>query len=853
MGGTTELSSKFLSIIKTEIKSFRSEDQSVLQEQLKIYNSALEYFEKNGYNKKSYEEKFDVAVSKINIYINLIGVYFNCKLNNGEIYFDKNLRKDVVLNLDEEYLNRVKLPGNKLRWSQQLRCRLDMGLTEEPIVYLPAMYLAKQDSIKKIKDLLKDIKFIDKIDDNQEVKAKDITIEKLNKLSKLNELFQKEELPSYDNLIYEYFSSLYEIPYYRESEQPKADTSNYTRKFFTDIEHLNELVPLFYTPNETNEGTANPPKDSDTAKKLKAEKDQQAKERHRKIINQLCKHVDLAKFFYIYRSYYIWKANQYNKDGSINPNAKICNINNLDKSNLESQPILHMIIYGRSYKVEDRRSTSNTEKDTATAENTLQKEDISLGTLAGLSNAHGEYFDELYTLYYINSTIDYKDAIFMNIFWRSMTLSEYQLMTSSYCTRLHRELYDATDVLIRNSYDSDSRNIPMPPLPLKILQETCKMIANEYLSRKFFLSQLPNLSPGIVPMTFLYNSHLEKKLELLNRLREVVEDAISGAWQPRQEDIDELAMAIVNNTYGFLTYFKKIIKNTRDIFPSNEKLLKEIDEKGNKLTEDDYKILYQFIYGSTEPTDRQKIEAAKNIHSLLPFLVDYTYFFPPTVDNPECKIQMWVYYACIGLYMLSTILTQENIKNHSLELVRKTFDSTEAKYQRIDKFTLTDLVKSKSKNSTKPFYQLLYPYEGNSSYYEKYHFLFDFDLLNILDCNQRAISPLRLNSSKDSKLTQLQNGIALLNSMAVYTLLTSCSLLYDFFPILPDSLRNNILDSLTEINKFTHEDRLFLNNYLKKQYFPDDTESRVGEYYRTNDNADKFHVARVVKYTCHLR
>lgn len=204
-------------IIKTEIKSFRSEDQSVLQEQLKIYNSALEYFEKNGYNKKSYEEKFDVAVSKINIYINLIGVYFNCKLNNGEIYFDKNLRKDVVLNLDEEYLNRVKLPGNKLRWSQQLRCRLDMGLTEEPIVYLPAMYLAKQDSIKKIKDLLKDIKFIDKIDDNQEVTAKHITIEKLNKLSKLNELFQKEELPSYDNLIYEYFSSLYEIPYYRES------------------------------------------------------------------------------------------------------------------------------------------------------------------------------------------------------------------------------------------------------------------------------------------------------------------------------------------------------------------------------------------------------------------------------------------------------------------------------------------------------------------------------------------------------------------------------------------------------------------------------------------------------------
>jgi len=293
-------------IIKTEIKSFRLEDQSVLQEQLKIYNSTVEYLEKNGYDKNSYEEKFEVALSKITIYINLIGVYFICKLNNGEIYFDKNLQKNIVLNLDEEYLNRVKLPGNKLRWSQQLRCWLNLGLSQKPIVYLPAMYLAKQDSIKKIKDRLKDIKFIDKIDDNDEVEvtAEDITIKKLEKLSKLNELFQKEELPSYDNLIYEYFSSLYEIPYYRESEQPKADTSNYTRKFFTDIEHLNELVPLFYTPNETNEGTANPPKDSDTAKKLKAEKDQQAKERHRKIINQLCKHVDLAKFFYIYRFYY---------------------------------------------------------------------------------------------------------------------------------------------------------------------------------------------------------------------------------------------------------------------------------------------------------------------------------------------------------------------------------------------------------------------------------------------------------------------------------------------------------------------------------------------------------------------
>ena len=112
---------------------------------------------------------------------------------------------------------------------------------------------------------------------------------------------------------------------------------------------------------------------------------------------------------------------------------------------------------------------------------------------------------------------------------------------------------------------------------------------------------------------------------------------------------------------------------------------------------------------------------------------------------------------------------------------------------------------------------------------------------------------MRLNSSKDSKLTQLQNGIALLNSMAVYTLLISCSLLYDFYPILPYSIKNNKLDSLTETDEFTHEDRLYLINCLKKQYLPDDTESKVGEYYRTNDNTVKFHVARVVKYTCHLR
>lgn len=720
-------------------------------------------------------------------------------------FTERKLKEKLVV--DKEYMASVALKTPKilegedklaLKWSQQLRCILNDGVVNEEFIYLPAMYLFKMGLLDN------SVVFVDTFIGEEEpalISLQDVTIKKLAEFDDMD--FQKgcrEENLDRDmtKFLFHYFGELYNtqfVGYKMESPNPYEGTESpyqitgFMRAFFDDILALNRFIPLYYKQED-----AAPDKGESSDNEKSTEDRAEGLEFHKEILGNMGRRPDLAKFFYIYRSYKLWK---YEQAGRVHQSKSaisgwkyttraepyyISEINNdfsdlflyADRTDDREYQRTERINQFR-YKTFDNIIFDN-EMDEG--KGTKSKDVLSLGTLTGILSGNGSYGDELYTLLFVNGDVSLKNALFLSFIWRSRCWAEYNYV--------YKVLPQAS--LLKKEI-------------IYLAEQIVRRIA---LYSNFRMGELA-ISTFSLCIAHLFWHHANKKANLTKIIRTAVNSQLIGITIPCSSTTMDLVDFISLNPEGYLVLFREFLKKSRTVFPWHEKLLeylkKHTSSGNNTLTFDEKKTFVNFI--KAEDVDNKSVETElqnilKNTASLSPFIC----YFPATAEFSNDNLTQWIFYACIGLYLLTTVAPHLGKPlNLSLgEARREVHDSR--------KLSIQNLVKNSKLGASVPYYHLLFSSDNNrSSIYDVFEVNIFADVANIQDHNSPILKLLSNSSSPRAE------GLALLRSMAIF------ELILDFEPIynLDAPAMEGTIPSIF--------DKGVLERYVEEQQMEEDTAS----------------------------
>lgn len=717
-------------------------------------------------------------------------------------FTERKLKEKLVI--DKEYMASVSLKTPNilegkdkqvLKWSQQLRCILNDGEIKEEFIYLPAMYLFKMGLLDN------SVVFVDTFIGEEEpalISLQDVTIKKLAEFDMhfQNECREENLRRDMTKFLFHYFGDLYNTHLvksklesdnpYQGKDQPYPITG-FIRAFFDDILALNRFIPLYYKQED-----AAPDKgESSGNEKLTADKPE-GLEFHKKILENMGRHPDLAKFFYIYRSYKLWKYEQAGRmhqsksaisgwkyNARANP-YYISEINNLsdlfvsadctdDKENQRKERVNQF-----RYKTFDNIIFDN-EMDEG--KGTKSKDVLSLGTLTGILSGNGSYGDELYTLLFVNGDVSLKNALFLSFIWRSRCWAEYNYVYKvlPQASLLKREiLYLAEQIVRRIALYANFRNGKL------------------------------DISTFSLCIAHLFWSHTNKKANLTKIIRTATNSQLIGITIPSSGTMKSLVDYISGNPEAYLVLFKDFLKKSMKVFPWHENLLEYLKEhasRNNALALEEKKSFVDFI--KAEDVDNKSVETEfqnilKNTASLAPFIC----YFPSTAELSNDNLTQWIYYACIGLYLQTTVFPHmgNTLKLSLGEARREVHDSR--------KLSIQSLVKNSKLGASVPYYHLLFSSDTKRrSIYDVFEVNVFTDVANIQDHNSPILKLLSNSSSPRAE------GLALLRSMAIF------ELILDFEPIynLDAPAMEGTIPSIF--------DKGVLERYVEEQQMEEDTAS----------------------------
>lgn len=683
---------------------------------------------------------------------------------------EKKLKEKLVV--DKEYMASVALKTPKilegedklaLKWSQQLRCILNDGVVNEEFIYLPAMYLFKMGLLDN------SVVFVDTFIGEEEpalISLQDVTIKKLAEFDDMD--FQKgcrEENLDRDmtKFLFHYFGELYNtqfVGYKMESPNPYEGTESpyqitgFMRAFFDDILALNRFIPLYYKHDDAD--TASDEGESPDNEKSTADR-AEGLEFHKEILGNMGRRPDLAKFFYIYRSYKLWK---YEQAGRVHQSKSaisgwkyttraepyyISEINNdfsdlflyADRTDDREYQRTERINQFR-YKTFDNIIFDN-EMDEG--KGTKSKDVLSLGTLTGILSGNGSYGDELYTLLFVNGDVSLKNALSLSFIWRSRCLAEYNYVYKvlPQASLLKREiLYLAEQIVRRIALYANFRNGKL------------------------------DISTFSLCIAHLFWSHTNKKANLTKIIRTATNSQLIGITIPSSGTMKSLVDYISGNPEAYLVLFKDFLKKSMKVFPWHENLLEYLKEhasRNNALALEEKKSFVDFI--KAEDVDNKSVETEfQNILKNTALLAPFICYFPSTAELSNDNLTQWIYYACIGLYLQTTVFPHMGnpLKLSLGEARREVHDSR--------KLSIQSLVKNSKLGASVPYYHLLFSSDTKRrSIYDVFEVNVFTDVANIQDHNSPILKLL------SSSLSPRAEGLALLRSMAIF------ELILDFEPI----------------------------------------------------------------------
>jgi len=543
-----------------------------------------------------------------NFHEEILYAYF---IMNIDVIFRFFSYDSVNLEVEKEYLDKLlaKRKG-KLLWSQQIQCRYSASSFIEPI-YLPAMYLSK------IKLLDSKIEFTDEA--GKPIKLCDITLDNLSALNALDTIntpkdkTNQEDKNNRASVINTYFKDLL-----RESSSDSSEghplpfdnsvESNYSRQLYDDLRALAEYIPAFKGTkgNLTNTN----------------------------LYETIMNNSDLAKFYYIYKKYFIWKYQHENNPRSMS----IDHIGSVTYTEKGQQTQRRGVANRSPY---NSLHFNNLDPNNRSPKNmTAALDDISLGNLTGFSSGNGKYTDELYTLLMVNGNIKTENLISLGFIWRSHLWGE-------------------------SCHIKALTQIP--------LMDKCRYFVSERLSRTYELFSLIRLhklyaaKPDIFGrcLTHLFFYHVNKHSRLIHTIRAEILESLDVDKTPDTKTIQSLINEINCSPDAFIRLFYPVIKKEKNKQPWLSRLTLNYNRKAD-IPESARSALVRFIYGDN-PTKQQQTTMEDNIKFVSPFLCLYP-------DNKEVNHAIkanWIYSACIGLYFMCIIIPSLNKK---LNLKRQTLN-----------------------------------------------------------------------------------------------------------------------------------------------------------------------------------
>lgn len=619
----------------------------------------------------------------------------------------------ITFQVEKEDLNRLlSETDGKLLWSSQIECRCKaQGLDE--IIFLPAMYLSKIGLINS------GIEFID--ENGKTVKIGDIIINDLQKLNELGNRDISEHEPNRARAIEKYFGALFpdRLNYDNDVE------SNYARQFYEDLKALSEYVPAIKRSGSMGNITRD------------------------NLYRVIMSDFGLAKFYYIYKKYFIWKY-QYENQIRPRPITSISFITYQDiidaiapnqklKRGLANRDIYNSI-YGNSLD-------PNQVSGKASADN------ISLGTFVGFASGNSDYADELYTLLLVNSSINKEQLPMLGFIWRSHLWSNACQIKALSNMELSEKCFYFLSEKIARVYEIKNDNM--------------------YLSNKTFFHCLTHF--------FLY--HTNKHGRLISELRQAIINSLDIKKVPNEKAIVSLVTEIDKDPDLFIPIFQPVIEKVKDkqrwlqhlslIYNGKSEVSRQVKE-----------VLLHFIYGSSFTQEQEK-EMDRNIKSISPFLCLY----PEWEQINHITKANWVYSACLGLYFICIILPALNQK---LNLKLKTLNSYE-KNTNSSKKSIETLLKSTHIGLNSGYYHIIQGKVSTNSPYRVIPLTPLLSVINIENYNSIMDLPVPLIGGNGK-----EKDLSLIRSIVIFEIVLTFGNMYSGHR--PDWATPEGLDNLKRLN-----------------------------------------------------